>query len=119
MTQEKKVELDEFEAPNGFERVITINGKSRTYFISELCDAECTRAFSTTNAKGVRDPEKADSLAARAVSACVRRPDGSDISFAEARAMRRPLLDALIKEVLDIHGYGVDQNAVIEEQEKN
>jgi len=120
MTNEKKsVVLDDFEAPNGYERTITIGEKSRKYFITELSDAECTKVFDTTNGKGVRDPEKVATLSARAVAASVTREDGSPISYAEARAFRRPLLDALIKEVLDIHGYGADQAAVVEDHVKN
>lgn len=120
MTQEKKtVELDDFEAPNGFEREITLHGRTRKYFFTELSDMECRRVFNTLNAKGVSDPDKVATFPARAVAACVKRPDGSEITFNEAREMRRPLLDALIKEVLDIHGYGADQAAVVEEHEKN
>lgn len=120
MSNEKKiVELDDFEAPNGFEREITLHGKTRKYFITELSDAECRRVFNTTNDKGVSDPDKVATFPARAVAACVKRPDGSEITFAEAREMRRPLLDALIKEVLDIHGYGADQGEIVVGHEKN
>lgn len=120
MTDEKKtVSLDAFEAPNSYTRAITIGDQTRTYLVSELCDADVARVFSTTDAKGNRDPVKVASFPARAVSACVRREDGSEITFDEARAFRRPLLDALIKEVLDVHGYGADQEAVIADHEKN
>ena len=119
MTDEKKVSLDDFEAPNSYERTITLGGKSRTYLVTELSDADVMRVFSTTDAKGNRDPVKVAAFPARAVSACVRREDGSAITFDEARAFRHPLLDALVKEVLDVHGYGADQEAVIADHEKN
>jgi len=113
------ITLDPFEAPNGFERKITIGDQTRTYFVTEMTDAVCSKVFDTTNGKGVRDPDKVATLSARAVAACVTRADGSAITFAEARGFRRPLLDALMKEVLDVHGYGVDQAEVVEEAEKN
>lgn len=120
MSEEKKtVNLDAFEAPNSYERTITIGDQSRTYLVSELCDADVTRVFNTTDAKGNSDPVKVAAFPARAVSSCVKREDGSAITFDEARAFRRPLLDALVKEVLAVHGYGADQEAVIAEHEKN
>lgn len=116
---DKNINLDAFEAPNSYERVIKISDAERTYHIAELSDADVTRVFRTTDAKGNADRGLVESLQARAIAACVRRPDGSAVTFDEARAMRRPLVDALAKEVLAIHGFGIDENKVVEDNAKN
>lgn len=110
---------DNFEAPETFTRDITIRDQTRTYLISELSDAQVSKVFNTKAANGQSDRTLLDEFPARVVSSCVRRSDGSAITFGEARAMRKPLIDALVKAVLDVHGFLGDAEQVIASSEKN
>ncbi len=94
---------DDFEAPEVFPTDITIKGKTRRYLICELCDADVQTTFSVTDAKGNRDPRLMASFNARVIAKCVRRDDGTPITLDDARKMRQPLANALVRAVLDVH----------------
>lgn len=110
---------DDFEAPAVYPTDIEIKGKTRTYQICELADADVQNVFRTQDAKGNRDPRLMESFNSRVISKCVRREDGSPITVDEARAMRSPLTAALIRAVLDIHGIAHDVDKAIEAAEGN
>lgn len=110
---------DPFELPECYEREVTINGESRTYRIYELPEGQIAKVFQTRGKNGQTDQTLMDSFTARVVSSCVRRLDGSAITFGQAQKMRRPLTEQLVKHVMEIHGFDVDAGAQVDAAEKN
>jgi hypothetical protein len=49
----------------------------------------------------------------------VRREDGTPITLDEAKAMRMPLAQALVRAVLDVHQFSDDADKAIENAEGN
>jgi hypothetical protein len=109
----------DFEAPEQFPTDITIKGKTRTYLICELSDADVMNTFRVTDDKGNRDSRLVASFNTRVISKCVRREDGSLITPDEARKMRQPLAAALVAAVLNVHQIGASADEQIEQAEGN
>jgi hypothetical protein len=112
-------EADDFEAPEQYPTEITIKGKTRTYVISELSDADVMTTFRVTDDKGNRDARLVASFNARVIAKCVRREDGTPITADEARKMRQPLAAALVAAVLKVHQIDVTPDKAIEDAEGN
>ncbi len=112
-------EHDDFEAPATYSTEITIRDKTRRYLIAELSDADVATTFRITDAKGNRDARLVDTFNARVIAKCVRREDGTAITLDEAKHMRQPLAQALVKAVLKVHQLDESADAQIDEAEKN
>jgi hypothetical protein len=113
------VELNDFEAPNTFPVDVTLGDVTKRYLIREIADADVAATFNTSNAKGEQDRSRVDTFNARVIAKCVSREDGTPITYDQARAFRQPLVRALVKEILGVHGFDQDQNKTIEDAEKN
>jgi hypothetical protein len=112
-------EHDDFEAPTAYPTDITIKGVKRTYLITEVSEADYVATFRTQDANGNRDPKLMQTFNPRVIAKCVRREDGTPITLDEAKAMRMPLVQALVRAVLDVHQFSEDTDKAIENAEGN
>lgn len=111
--------LDDFEAPNVYPTEITVKDKKRVYQICEIAEADANQTFKTTDKNGNRDPALFATFNQRVIAKCVRREDGSPITLDDVRGMRQPLVMALVKAVLEIHGIGQPAEEAVDDAEKN
>lgn len=107
--------FEDFERPETITIDITVKGKTAQYQVSELPDADVQRVFRTTDAKGNTDPKMVESFNARVIAACVHRADGTPVTQEQARAMRQPLTQALVRAVMEVHGIGEDVNKQVDD----
>lgn len=112
-------EQTDFEAPTAYPTDITIKGVKRTYLVTEVSDADYIPTFRTQDANGNRDAKLMQAFNARVIAKCVRREDGTPITLDEAKAMRAPLVAALVRAVLDVHQMTDDTDKAIENAEGN
>ena len=89
-------------------RTIEHRGKKLEFTIRELSEAEGSEIFDTTNDKGKVDPERKKLVRARMLAKCVSDTKGP-LEFEVVRNMPNSLANKLQLAVLEVNGYGADE----------
>ena len=100
-----KTKSEDFEAPGSEEIEVTIRGKSHTYIVSEISGATVNELFAPLQSNNAEKKAKAaKELTARVIALCIKRADGSPITFEEAAGFRVVLQKKLEKAALEFNG---------------
>ena len=114
MTNE--TQIDDIECPDEVRVTIKLGDKSAEYIISEVSAGKMVELISPLNQQDEAKKAQAQRDAqAKIISTCVKRGDGREITFAEAKAFRTKLTRELERHALTVNGIGKEA----EEEAKN